>query len=108
MATIAQFVKNPAALDAYKKWLAEPMTQEMLEMARTMSAPLGLPVSERTGERALYYAGQTDGSRAIYDLLSNLSGYVEQQLATARAEGLLKEADYGWQAVQKESEHVGK
>ena len=101
MATLAQFVENPESLTSYKSWLSQPMTQEMLELAKSLAEPAPLPEKQRTGEQALYHAGYFAGAYAIYKMLANLDEFVEQQLTMARAEGLLKETDYGWSEVRK-------
>lgn len=102
MATVAQFVSNPASIQAYKAWRAEPMTQEMIELARGLAEPAPIPPDHQTGERALYHSGFIAGAFSIYKMLANLDEFVEQQVAMARAQGLLKEADYGWSEKMKE------
>lgn len=69
------------------------MTKELLGMARNIFTAGGLPLAQRTGSHALYYAGNIDGRSEIISFLEGIQDFLNSQIAMAKAQGLIP--DYG-------------
>lgn len=94
---IAEFVSDPELMKGYREWLKNPMTQELLEMAKAHVYPMPLKVV--TGENALYYYGINEGANTIIMLLTKMDELVRQQQV---AELLAEEPDYGARKIMEE------
>lgn len=86
---IAEFVSLPERMKAYRDWVGQPMTQAVMGMARDTMGPSGLPTDQRTGEKALYYAGKIDGADEVIALLTSLEDYLLARVQQAKAARLL-------------------
>lgn len=95
--TIHEFVSDPGRMRGYTEWLANPMTQELLEMAREYKAPA--PLKDVTGENALYNYGMVEGANLVITLLTKMDDLVRQgEIAKALAE----DPTYGAADILKE------
>jgi hypothetical protein len=95
--TISEFVSDPGRMKGYSEWLHNPMTVELLEMARdhVSTAPLK-PV---TGESALYNYGMVEGAGLVITLLTKMDELVKQHEITKM---LAEDPTYGAAKIVKE------
>lgn len=92
--SISDFVKSPELQKLYQEWLTSPMTKTVVEMLSALCAPAGLPLADRTGEKALYYAGWTSGQAYLLTLMGSFPTAMVQQIKdTQQLAGL--ETSYG-------------
>ena len=95
--SIAEFVSDKERMKVYGQWLADPVTAELLEMAREYRAPA--PLKAVTGENALYQYGMTEGANLIITLLTKMDELVKQgEIAKMMAE----DPDYGAKDILNE------
>lgn len=90
--TILEFLSEPNRLEAYQKWLADPMTQEMKRMSQEFSKPVG--INPITGESALYNLGLFVGSATKHDFIFESLKIIEDAARQAATEALVP--DYGY------------
>ena len=95
--SIAEFVSDEGRLKGYGEWLKNPMTQELLDMAREYRAPA--PLKNITGESALYQYGLTEGANLIITLLTRMHELAKQKEVAAL---LAQDPTYGAEKIMKE------
>ena len=95
--TIAEFVSDPGWMKGYSEWLSNPMTTELIEMARehVTTAPLKVV----TGENALYNYGMVEGGNLVITLLTKMDALVRQQEIVDQ---LSQDPTYGADEILKE------
>ena len=89
--TILDFVANAAKMEAYRKWLNDPVTQEIVALLQTLSRPVGL--SKAVGEEALYAYGLQVGYATLLDVMCDLEETSLRVKTELASQGI--EADYG-------------
>jgi hypothetical protein len=100
--SIQEFVSDKGRMKADSDWLNDPVTQEMLAMAREYKAPS--PLKSVSGENALYQYGMVEGANLVLTLLTRMEDLVKQQQMT---EMLSEPPDYGAADILKEKNGNG-
>lgn len=90
--TILEYLSAPERLADYKRWLEDPITRQMRDMARAFIKPSAL--SSVTGEQALLNHGIHLGLTLHHDFLFDAVDLLEAQAKLA-ADGSIS-PDYGY------------
>ena len=89
--TILDFVQSPDRMEAYRTWLQNPVTQELIALLRTLARPVGLGAV--SGDSALYAHGVQVGYTQMLDVLCELEETASRVKTELTSQGLV--ADYG-------------
>jgi hypothetical protein len=95
--SIEEFVSDVGRMKGYAEWLSNPMTVELLGMARDHVSTA--PLKQITGENALYNYGMVEGAGLVITLLTKMDELVKQHKITQM---LAEDPTYGADKIVKE------